>query len=83
MKTIAQQLSVKDFPFVIKDTKGNVIYFETSDGYWHKKVYDSNGNVIYLEDSEDQVVDNRPKSPCNGRVVVIDGVEYELKRIEP
>jgi len=32
MKTIAQQLKVKQFPFIIKDKKGNLIYYETSDG---------------------------------------------------
>jgi hypothetical protein len=32
MKTIAQQLSIKDFPFIIKDNNRNQIYFENSDG---------------------------------------------------
>jgi len=32
MKTIAQQLNVKDFPFCINDSNGNQIYFENSDG---------------------------------------------------
>ena len=32
MKTIAQQLKVKEFPFIIKDSNGNVIYYENSDG---------------------------------------------------
>jgi hypothetical protein len=43
-KTIAQQLNIKDFPFVIKDKSGNQIYFEDSDGYWDKCEYDSEGN---------------------------------------
>jgi hypothetical protein len=30
MKTIAQQLNIKEFPFIIKDTNGNEIYFENS-----------------------------------------------------
>ena len=30
--TIAQQLKVKDFPFIIEDSKGNQIYYENSDG---------------------------------------------------
>jgi len=50
--TIAQQLKIKEFPFSIKDSKGNVIYFENSDGYWIKREYDSNGNRIYYEDSD-------------------------------
>jgi len=51
MKTIAQQLNVKDFPFEIKDNDGNLIYYEESNGYWSKKEYNSNGKVIYHENS--------------------------------
>lgn len=50
--TIAQQLKIKDFPFELKDSKGNQIYFENSDGYWFKCEYNSNGNLIYYEDSD-------------------------------
>jgi len=52
MKTIAQQLNVKEFPFEIRDKNGNQIYYETSTGYWEKKEYDSNGNKIYYETSD-------------------------------
>lgn len=52
MKTIAQQMNVTEFPFRIKDEKGNEIYFETSNGFWVKREYDSNGNRIYGEDSD-------------------------------
>jgi spore maturation protein CgeB len=52
MTTIAQQLKIKDFPFQIKDSNGNQIYFENSDGYWFKRKYDSDGNQIYYEDSD-------------------------------
>ena len=48
--TIAQQLKIKDFPFIIKDKNGNEIYYETSDGHWRKREYDDNGNKIYCED---------------------------------
>jgi predicted metal-dependent hydrolase len=51
MKTIAQQLNIKEFPFKINDNKGNEIYFEGSDGYWSKREYNNKGNVIYYEDS--------------------------------
>ena len=51
MKTIAQQLNVKEFPFTIKDSKGQEIYFENSNGSWEKREYDSNGKEIYYEDS--------------------------------
>ena len=49
--TIAQQLKVTEFPFIIKDKNGNQIYFETSHGYWSKRQYDQNGNQIYFENS--------------------------------
>ncbi len=51
MKTIAQQLNIKEFPFRIKDKNGNPIYSENSDGFWCKREYDSNGNQIYYETS--------------------------------
>lgn len=51
MKTIAQQLNVKEFPFIIRDSKGNEIYFESSGGFWYKNEFDSNGNQIYYENS--------------------------------
>jgi hypothetical protein len=50
--TIAKQLKIKEFPFEIKDSEGNLIYFENSDGYWFKRKYDSDGNQIYYEDSD-------------------------------
>jgi len=52
MKTIAQQLNIKVFPFDIKDSKGNQIYFENSNGFWHKLEYDLNKNIIYCELSD-------------------------------
>ena len=51
MKTIAQQLGIKKFPFEIKDANGNEIYWEASNGYWVKRQYNANGNEIYYEDS--------------------------------
>jgi hypothetical protein len=51
MKTIAQQLNVKEFPFKIKNSQGNQIYYEESNGYWYKREYDSQGNQIYYEES--------------------------------
>jgi hypothetical protein len=49
--TIAQQLKIKEFPFEIKDSKGNQIYCEDSNGDWRKHEYDSEGKEIYLEAS--------------------------------
>jgi glucan-binding YG repeat protein len=80
MKTIAQQLNVKEFPFEIKDKNGNRIYFEKSNGYFVKSEYDSNGNQIYFEDSDGYILDNRPKS-CEGKVVEIDGKKYKLTEV--
>ena len=51
MKTIAQQLDIKDFPFVIKDKNGKVTYYEDSGGFWSKREYDKNGKETYYEDS--------------------------------
>jgi hypothetical protein len=51
MKTIAQQLNIKEFPFTINDKNGNQIYYENSNGYWVKREYDSSGNEIYYENS--------------------------------
>ena len=121
MKTIAQQLKIKEFPFRIYDngdevyyekngywikreydSNGNKIYYEDSYGFWIKKEYDSNGNRIYLENSygywikieydskgnetyyensSGYIRDNRPKS-CEGAIVKIDGIKYELKAIK-
>ena len=81
MKTIAQQLNVKEFPFEIKDKNGKQIYYEDSTGFWIKREFDSNGNKIYYEDSDGDVVDNRPKQSCEGKVVEIDGKKYQLKEV--
>jgi hypothetical protein len=53
MNTIAKQLKIKDFPFIIKDKAGNEIYWEDFNGYWSKREYDANGNEIRCEDSID------------------------------
>ena len=51
MKTIAQQLSIKDFPFRIKNKDGKEMYYENSYGWWYKNEYDAHGNQIRFEDS--------------------------------
>jgi len=50
--TIAQQLNVTDFPFIINDKDGNAIYHETSSGFWCKGERDAHGNEIYHENSD-------------------------------
>ena len=49
MKTKAQQLNVKEFPFTIEDENGNRIYYENENGFWWSIEYDSDGNKIYSE----------------------------------
>ena len=49
--TIAQQLQIKDFPFIIRNKDGRVIYHEDSNGSWSKSEYNSDGNEIYFENS--------------------------------
>ena len=51
-QTIAQFLKVKDFPFIVKDDKGNQIYYERLDGYWNKREYNDHCNEIYYENSD-------------------------------
>ena len=44
--TIAKQLNIKTFPFTIKDSNGNLIYYENSTGFWAKREYDADGKEI-------------------------------------
>jgi DNA/RNA endonuclease YhcR with UshA esterase domain len=37
--------------------------------------------VIYFEDSNGYIIDNRPKSSCNGKVVEIEGKKYKLTEV--
>jgi hypothetical protein len=61
MKTIAQQLNIKEFPFEIKDKNGYVLYAEYSTGDWYKCELDEEGNERYYEDSGGEIIDNRVK----------------------
>jgi hypothetical protein len=49
--TIAQEPKITSFPFEIKDSKGNLLYWENFNGDWEKREYDSNNNLIYRVDS--------------------------------
>ncbi len=51
-KTIAQQLGVTDFPFEIKNKRGDFIYREEHDNFWEKWKYSSDGKEIYFENSD-------------------------------
>ena len=61
------------------NSNGNQTYYEDSKGYWYKYKFDSNGKRIYYENSKGDITDNRPKANSNGKTVIIDGIEYELK----
>ena len=88
------------FPIRIKDSDGNMTYYENSHGYWYKQEYDSDGNEIYFENSygdwckkeydsngnktyyadSDGIKQGTPRSQtCEGKVIEIDGLTYELK----
>jgi hypothetical protein len=82
--TVAQLLK-HDFKskgsLFLYDSNNNLIYYENSNGYWSKHEYDVNGKVIYFEDSNGYIIDNRPKSSCNGKVVEIEGKKYKLTEV--
>jgi hypothetical protein len=83
MKTIAQQLRVKEFPFILKDKNNNRIYYENSDGYWSKQEFDSKNNEIYWENSKGSIIDNRPKSTPEftmQELVAKLGYEFKIKK---
>jgi len=70
MKTIAQQLNVKKFPFRIKDSEGNRIYVEYCDGAWIKQEYDSMGKEIYHEESNGYWV--KSEYDANGNQIYLE-----------
>jgi hypothetical protein len=86
--TIAKQLQIKKFPFIIKDYEGNEIYREDSDGYWSKRKYEK-GKQIYFEDTHeywskkdyDEWGNQIYYETING--VVFDRRKYELKEPKP
>ncbi len=64
------------------DSAGHVTYYETSDGYWRKHEYDSTGNETYSEDSSGcKKGTPRASKTCEGKVVEVDGVKYQLKSL--
>jgi len=59
--TIAQQLNVKEFPFIIKNSNNNIIYYENKNGFWWKAEHDLEGNEIYWEDSYGTIIETQPE----------------------
>jgi len=72
--TIAQQLKIKKFPFIIKDSDDSIIYYESSDGYWVKYEYDSYGNIIYLESSSNYWI--RYEYDSNDNIIYCEDSEF-------
>ena len=52
------------FPIKIKDSNGNLTYYEYNNGDWYKREYDSNGYWTYYEDSKGEKR-STPKSTTN------------------
>ena len=75
--TIAQQLKIKEFPFVIKDSKGNEVYWENRSGSWYKYEHDSEGNETYCECSSGYW--NKREYDSNGKQIYYEDY-YEFWR---
>jgi len=65
-----------------RDVKGRPTYHEDSNGFWQKWKRNADGDVLYYEDSTG-VKKGTPKSAktCEGKVVEVDGIKYELKAL--
>jgi hypothetical protein len=73
MKTIAQELKIKDFPFEINDKNNNRIYYEDSVGFWVKREYNKNNNEIYFEDSSGLIIEKEKNLPVFNLEIDLDG----------
>ena len=70
------------FPIEINDSNGHRTYFENRYGFWYKCEKDANGNVTYFEESDgDKRGTPNSAKTCEGKVVEVDGVKYELKAL--
>jgi hypothetical protein len=79
MTTIAQKLKIKDFPFEIKDSKGNRIYVENRYGFWEKREFNSDGKETHYENSNRYWVKREYDSNGN-RIYFEDSNKYWVKR---
>ena len=64
------------------DANGNTTYYEHSAGNWSKYEYDVDGNTTYFEDNNG-IKRGTPRSikTCEGKIVEVDGIKYELKAL--
>ena len=62
------------------NSDGKETYYETSKGFWYKKEYNPDGEVTYHENSYGNK-EGTPRSAktCEGKVIEVDGIKYELK----
>ena len=64
----------------VYNTNGNRIYYEDSDGSWHKYEYDTNGNEIYSEDSNGYWV--KWVYDTNGKVIYFEDSDGSWEKYE-
>ena len=65
-----------------RDANGSQTYCEDSHGYYGKWEYDANGVRTYHEDSNGYRRGTpRSAKTCEGKVVEVDGIKYELKAL--
>ena len=70
------------FPIRIKDANGEETYREDSDGFWYRYERNAKGEGTYYEDSKCLKLGTpRSAKTCEGKVVVFDGIKYELKAL--
>ena len=64
-----------------RDANG-LTYYENSDGFWERREYDDKGKENYYENSNG-IKRGTPRSAktCEGKVVEVDGIKYELKAL--
>ena len=64
------------------DANGNETYCKNSHNYSYRCQYDDNDNRNYFEDSNG-LREGTPRSAktCEGKVVEVDGIKYELKAL--
>ena len=65
--------------FKVYDEKGNVIYWETNNGYWAKWEYNEKGNEIYFENSKGEIIDNRVKELTIEEIEKLLGYKIKIK----
>ena len=65
-----------------RDSSGKPTYHENRTGYWYKHEFDANGKRTYAESSSGYKKGTpRASKNCEGKVVEVDGIKYELKAL--